>query len=70
MNGDYDIIVNCPWCGLGETLADKPAAVNISCRCHECGRVYNIDLEHRRATRVQPKAKPKARAPSTNTHKQ
>ena len=68
MEGDYGITVVCPWCGLGETLADKPAAVNISCRCHECGRVYNIDLENRRATRVQPKTKPKARAPNEKTY--
>ena len=57
----YTITIACPWCRRGETLVDKTAAVNISCRCHECGRFYNIDLEHQRAERAAPK--PKAREP-------
>ena len=58
----YSIAIRCPWCGKGETLVDKPAIVNISCRCHECGRFYNIDLQNQRAEKVAPI--PKARAPA------
>ena len=57
----YEIIFTCPWCGRGETLADKPAAANISCRCHDCGRFYNIDLKNQRVAKAAPKSK--ARAP-------
>ena len=60
-NTAYNISVPCPWCGLGETLADKPAEVNISCCCHICGRFYNVDLENKRAEKAAPL--PKARSP-------
>jgi len=65
MDGDYGITVTCPWCGRGETLADKPAAVNLSCRCYECGHFYHIDLEHKRGIRAKPPGPcPKARSPN------
>ena len=59
----YDVSIPCPWCGLGETLADKSADVNISCRCHECGRIYLIDMKNLRAKRIPIKLQPKARSP-------
>lgn len=55
--GIYNINIPCPWCGRGETLADKPATVRISCRCHECGRFYNINLENQRAEKAAPISK-------------
>ena len=62
--GAYSINIPCPWCERGATLADKPAKVNISCRCHECGRFYNIDLENQRAFKTAPKPKSRVKSPA------
>lgn len=40
----FPIVVRCPWCEKGETLADKPADINISCQCPRCGRIYLVDF--------------------------
>ena len=58
----FPISVSCPWCERGETLADNPATVYISCRCYECGKFYDIDLKNKRALKAAPK--PKARPPT------
>jgi hypothetical protein len=50
------IAVSCPWCEKGETLADKPADINISCQCPKSGNFYQIDFKYQRAAKV--KAKP------------
>ncbi|AHM55817.1 hypothetical protein EAL2_c05150 [Peptoclostridium acidaminophilum DSM 3953] len=36
--------MQCPWCEKGETLADKPADIKISCQCPRCGRIYHVDF--------------------------
>jgi hypothetical protein len=55
----FPISVSCPWCKKGETLADKPADINVSCQCHHCGNFYNIDFKTGRAIRAGPKRKVK-----------
>ena len=61
-NTQFPIAVLCPWCEKGETLADKPADINLSCRCHACGKFYKIDLKNRRAEKAM--SAPKARSPT------
>ena len=39
-----EIVVLCPWCGQGMTLADKSADIRVSCACISCGRFYKIDF--------------------------
>ena len=53
----FPITVSCPWCKRGETLADKPAEINVSCQCNRCGNYYHIDFNTLRAIRAGPKAK-------------
>ena len=45
--------VPCPWCGLGETLADKSADIRVSCQCNACKRFYKIDFRTLRAVRAK-----------------
>lgn len=52
----YPISIFCPWCEKGETLADKPADINVSIQCPKCGNFYQIDFKKQRA--VKAKAKP------------
>ena len=54
----YTISVSCPWCGRGETLADKNADINVSCRCHQCGNPYQVNFQTMRVTKGKLKKKP------------
>ena len=46
--------LTCPWCGKGETLADRRAKVTISCCCPKCGRTYRADLDEMMTERSAP----------------
>ena len=56
----FPITVSCPWCERGETLANKPADINISCQCHRCGNCYHIDFNTGRAVKAKPTPKAKS----------
>lgn len=53
----FPISVPCPWCGRGETLADKAAEIHISCQCNRCGNYYHVDFNSLRAARAGPRPK-------------
>jgi len=56
-NLSMELTIPCPWCGIGETLADQPADIRISCQCNVCKRFYRIDFQTLRA--IKTKAKPR-----------
>ena len=60
----FPIIVYCPWCGRGETLADKTADINVSCQCPRCGKYYLIDFKTGHAIRAGPNICRKAKIPN------
>lgn len=47
------IEVVCPWCGTGKTFADKPADIEVSCRCYACGKIYHINFISQRAVKAK-----------------
>lgn len=55
----FPIEVTCPWCGTGKTFADKPADIEVSCRCHECGKIYHINFNSLRAVKAKATQKSK-----------
>jgi hypothetical protein len=54
-NAQLELAVLCPWCGQGETLADKQADIRISCQCNICRRFYRIDFQTLRAIKAKPR---------------
>ena len=53
-NTPMELAVPCPWCGQGETLADKYADIRVSCQCNACKRYYKIDFQTLRAIKAKP----------------
>ena len=51
----YPIAISCPWCKKGETLADKPADINVSIRCPKCMNFNLIDFSKQRAFKARAK---------------
>jgi hypothetical protein len=69
MDPQFPIVVICPWCERGETLANKTADINVSCQCNRCGNYYHIDFTTGRAKKAKPKPQPKTNPPGKNTRK-
>jgi uncharacterized protein (DUF983 family) len=55
----FPIVITCPWSGTGKTFADKPADIKVSCRCHECGKIYHINFNTQRAVKAKANSKNK-----------
>lgn len=58
----FPIEVDCPWCGSGKTFADKTADIEVSCRCHVCGKIYRINFKSLRAMKAKANIRSKIRA--------
>lgn len=43
--------VTCPWCQKGTVVVEGHGEVKVSCRCHACGRFFQVDVKTMIATR-------------------
>jgi len=62
MTKQFPIEVTCPWCGSGKTFADKSADIEVSCKCHVCGKIYRIDFKNLRVMKAKAASKKNNRA--------
>lgn len=47
-NSTFSVVLKCPWCNKGKTMADHGADVMLSCQCGVCGQFYRANLQSRR----------------------
>lgn len=48
LNSTFSVVLKCPWCNKGKTMADHEADVTLSCQCGVCGQFYRANLQSRR----------------------
>lgn len=45
LNSTFSVVLKCPWCNKGKTMADHGANVTLSCQCGVCGKFYRANLQ-------------------------
>lgn len=52
-NITFSVILKCPWCNKGKTMADQGVDVTLSCQCGVCGQFYRANLQSRRVEKTK-----------------